>query len=129
MLWTIINGGMKLFQRVEEAISMKYEEFLEDYFVVKEHDIGSLCAKIKGKTDLVWKHFAIWDDKECPEFSAARTILIWVCLAGIKGGYKYIFPSLAQLQEKVEAPTEYYCYDSFLEDMKSLCVNVLKKDM
>jgi hypothetical protein len=118
---------MKLFQRVDEVLSMKYEDFLEDYFVVKEHDIESLCAKIKGKTDVTSKHFAIWDDKECPEFSGARTILVWLCLSGIKGGY--IFPSLAQLDEKVEVPTECYCYKSFLEDIKSLCVNVLNKDM
>jgi hypothetical protein len=80
MPWTIINGGMQLFQRVEEALSMKYEEFLEDYwyFVVKEHDIESVCAKIKGKRDLMWQHFAIWDNKECPELQSLYGLTLLV---------------------------------------------------
>jgi hypothetical protein len=99
---------------------------MKEYFVVKENDIEALCTKIKGKRDTKWINFAIWDDKECPEFSASRVLLIWIELTGVRGGF--LFPTLNQLG-KDECPTVHYQYDAFLEDIKSLCVNVLKKDL
>jgi hypothetical protein len=93
----------------------------------KRCNIKSLLAKIKGKRDNKWLHFAIWDDKDCTGFSAARAILLWISLTGIKGGY--LFPSLEQLDKKVQNPTEHYGYDSILEDFKYLCACILKKDM
>jgi hypothetical protein len=40
-----------------------------------------------------------------------------------------LFPSLEQLDKKMDNPTEHYGYDSSLEDLKYLCACVLKKDM
>jgi hypothetical protein len=66
MLWVINLVGVKLILRINEALDLKYEQFLRAYFVVKDCNIESLLAKIKGKRDDKWLHFAIWDDKDCP---------------------------------------------------------------
>jgi hypothetical protein len=71
MLWVIIVVRVKLFLRIDEVLELKYEQFLEEYFVIKDCNIESLLTKIKGKRDNKWLHFAIWDDKDCTEFSAA----------------------------------------------------------
>ena len=127
MLWVIVMTGVKLFLRIDEVLELGYEQFLKEYFVVKDFDVESLLTEIQGKRDDHILHFAIWDDKDCPEFSASRAILLWVALTGIKGGF--LFPSLGQLYKKAETPTEHYGYNSILEDFKYLCVSVLKKDM
>ena len=127
MLWVVIIVGVKLFLRIDEVLELSYEQFVKEYFVIKELDVESLLAKIKGKRDDTWLHFAVWDDKDCPEFSACRAILLWVSLTGIKGGF--LFPSLEQLYKRAETPTEHYGYNSILEDFKSLCACVLKKDL
>ena len=108
MLWVINLVGVKLILRIDEALDLKYQQFLRAYFVVKDCDIESLLAKIKGRRDDKWLHFAIWDDKDCTEFSAARAILLCISLTGIKGGY--LFPSLEQLDKKIDNPTEHYGY-------------------
>jgi hypothetical protein len=127
MLWMIVILGVKVFLRIDEVLELDHEQFLKECFVVKGSDVESLLTKIKGKRDDNWVHFAIWDDKDCPEFSAARAALLWITLTGIKGGY--LFPSLEQLCKKVETPTEHCGCDSVPEDFKHLCVCVLRKDM
>jgi hypothetical protein len=82
--------------------------------------------KIKGKRDDTWLHFAIWDDKDCPEeFSAAHAILLWISLTGIKGGFCFLAWSNStkklRLQQSIMAMV--------LEDFKYICACILKKDM
>jgi hypothetical protein len=127
MLWVMIIVGIKEFLRIDEVLELTYEQFLTKYFVVKPGYVESLLVKIKGKRDRNWQNFAIWHDEDCPEFSPVVALLIWIAATGIKGGR--LFPSLAQLEAKVDVPTENYSYDSVLEDFKYLCGVVLGKDL
>ena len=127
MLWVIIILGIKLFLRIDEVLEMKYEQLLEQYFVVSENDVESLLAKIKGKRDSDWLHFALWSDLDCPEFSPVAPLLIWISMTGIRGGY--LFPTMEQLKKKKSVTTEYYPYDLCLADFKYLFVSVLRIDL
>lgn len=127
MIWTIIICGTKLFARIDEALDLTVEQFMTDYFVVSENDVGGLCLKLKGKTDKEWANLAMWDDEQCPDFSATRAILIWLALSGIKSGK--IFPSKRELEDKSTAPSQSMDYEEFLGWIKHLCAGPLKKDM
>jgi len=122
MIWTIIIVGIKLFLRIDEVLDMTVEQFIQKYFVVTEDGVEGLCAKVKGKTDTESKHLALWDDKECPEFSPARAILIWIAVSGITSGR--LFPA-----DLLKPDSESFPYEKFLDIIKDLCTGVLKKDM
>ena len=126
MIWTIILLGIKGFLRIDEALHMKVEDLPQDYFVVTQENVEGLCMKVKGKTDDKVQYLAIWDDAECPDFSASRALLIWLALSGITSGY--LFPNCAQLQNGTTSPTETLPYDDFLQEIKALCTSVLKLD-
>jgi hypothetical protein len=96
MIWTMIITGVKLFLRVEEVIKMKVEDFAELYLVVTENNVEGLCVYIDGKKEKKETPFAIWDDKDCPEFSAVKAILL--SFSGIRSGY--IFPTRDELNLK-----------------------------
>jgi len=52
---------------------------------------------------------------------------MWIATTSIKGGC--LFPSLPQLEKKVDMPKANYSYDSVLEDFKYLCGVILGKDL
>jgi hypothetical protein len=128
MLWTIIIVGIKMFLRVEEVLELTIEQFVEEYFQVSEDAVQGLCSKIKGKRDPGWLHFMIWNDIDCPEFSACNAILIWVRLSGIKSGQ--LFPPKEELDlVKTMGHTDsHLSYECFLGVMKNLLIVVLKRD-
>lgn len=125
MIWTILIVAIKLFLRIEEALEMTVEQFETEYFIVTEDDVEGLCVRIKGKRDKVPLDFALWNDKECPEFSACQAILIWISLSGIKSGK--LFPQKEDLG-KGESFTTNYSYSAMLEILKSLSENVCGHD-
>jgi hypothetical protein len=128
MLWTIIILGIKMFLRVKEVLELTVEQFMDEYFQVSEDSVKGLCAKIQGKRDPKWLYFMIWNDTDCPEFSASNAILIWVGLSGITSGQ--LFPPKEELGNvKSSGHTKnHLAYDCFLGVMKHLLVNVLKRD-
>ena len=125
MIWTIMIVGIKLFARVEEALELTMEQLDSEYFSVTSTDVESLCCMLNGKCDNDWVHLAMWDDKDCPEFSASRALLIWLALSGIKSGR--IFPTTSQIGSA--SPTESFQYGTFLHIIKGLVSDVLKKDI
>jgi hypothetical protein len=128
MVWVIIIMGIKLFLRVDKVLELMYEQFLKDYFNIKQNNsIEALLAEIQGKCNKVKKHFAVWDGKECPEFSPVMAILIWLAVSGIRCGK--LFPCAMQLQQGLVTPSKAYQYKLMLDKMKYLVVHVLKKDM
>jgi hypothetical protein len=128
MLWTIIIVGIKMFLRVEEVLELTVEQFIEEYFQVSEDTVKGLCAIIKGKRDPDWLHFMIWNDEDCPEFSASNAILIWVRLSGITSGR--LFPPKEELDHVMSSghTDNHFSYDSFLGVAKHLLIDVLKRD-
>jgi hypothetical protein len=128
MLWTIIILGIKMFLRVEEVLELTVEQFVEEYFQVSEDAVQGLCSKIKGKRDPTWLYFMVWNDGDCPEFSASNAILIWVRLSGITSGR--LFPPKEELEAvKSSGHTDnHISYECFLGVMKHLLIVVLKRD-
>jgi hypothetical protein len=129
MLWTIIILGVKLFLRVDEVLELTYEQFAMPYCIVNKDGVKSLCVKIKGKRDSTPQHLMIWDDEDCPDFSALRALLIWLALTGITSGK--IFPpkpSLKQGPGYVDGGQDSLKYKTFLSAIKKLSKDVLKKD-
>jgi hypothetical protein len=70
----------------------------------------------------------IWNDTDCPEFSASNAILIWVEIFCIMSGQ--LFPPREELDNvKSSGHTEnHLTYDCFLGVMEHLLVNILKRD-
>lgn len=126
MLWTIMLVGIKGFLRIDEALNLQVEDLPQDYFAVSANNVEALCMTVQGKTDQEKKHLAIWDDKECPDFSPSRTLLIWLAVSGIKSGK--LFPCKAELHGGTKSPTQPLPYDDFLKEIKYLCTHVLKKE-
>ena len=94
MLWVIIIVATYLALRVDEVLNMKYEHFIQKYFVVHDTHVDFLLTSVMGKTDDKWVKLNVSDDFECPDFSPVRMILLWVRIAKIKTGF--LFPSLSE---------------------------------
>ena len=126
MLWTIILVGTKAFLRVQdEALTLTMEQFQTDYFVVNATDVEGLCVQVKGKSDTDTVNLMLWDDKECPDLSPSRIVLLWIALSGIEGGF--LFPTREELGEK--QPTTGLSYSTILNELKKMFEIVLGKDL
>jgi len=131
MLWVIIIVATRLALRVDEVLNMRYEDFIQKYFVVHDTHVDSLLTSVMGKTDDEWVKLNAWDDFECPDFSPVRMILLWVRIAKIKSGF--LFPSLSELydsagREEDNGAKNHYRYDYCLNDIQYLCYELLKYD-
>ena len=129
MLWTMIIVGIKLFMRIDEVCTMTVEKFKTDHFAVTEMNVEGLCTMIKGKREGRPLPFMLWDDKDCPEFSSCKAVLIWMYISGIKSGP--LFPSEDQylkLQRVGDIPMECFLYKTFLSKLQWLIINILKED-
>lgn len=124
MLWTIIITGVKLFQRIDEVIVMEVDHFKTEYFVVKVDSVEGLVVEINGKREKTPLQFAMWHDKECPEFSAPVAILIWIAASGIQSGP--LFPTKDELKTRKPSYTTQISYSTCLTCIKNLCTGVLK---
>ncbi|CAJ1957190.1 unnamed protein product [Cylindrotheca closterium] len=51
MLWTMMILASRMYLRVEEVRSLKVEDFLWKYFVIRNNKVTSLMVKVKGKRD------------------------------------------------------------------------------
>ena len=123
MLWCIIILGVKLFLRVHEVLKLRMDSFVERYSVVRGEEVVAICVKIKGKREKKFKYFLIIDDKDCPDLSPVRDLLIYIGTTGRRGGY--LFPELSQLFSP--NPTKHYTYNYMLSDMKYLVIEVCRK--
>lgn len=122
MVWTMMIVAVKLFARIDEVIMLQVEDFSKDHFVVTEHDVTALCAKLQGKCDKEVMFMAIWDDEDCPEFSASRALLIWMAVSGIQSGY--VFPSRQTVQSRDKHPKAPVSYTTILSHTKNVVANV-----
>jgi hypothetical protein len=86
----MIITGVKHFLRVEEVVEMKIEDFVECYFVVTKNNVEGLCVLLDGKREKKETPFTIWDDKDCPEFSAVKAIMLWLSFSRICSGYIFL---------------------------------------
>jgi hypothetical protein len=105
-------------------MQMKVEDLPHEFFIVKDGNVEALATKIKGKCDTKVHTMALWDDKECPEFSPSRALMVWLAVSGITSGY--IFPPRSFLQSglahKQPAGT-HAAYSTLLEHIRNLVLN------
>jgi hypothetical protein len=139
MLWVMIIVGIKLHLRVEEVITLKYRQLLPQYTMSPNqgNNIDGLCSWISGKCDEGRKiNMMIWDDEDCPEFSALRALLLWLAISGIQpddGEDCYIFPAEILLAQRTNnmtgkwSPQDHYSEESMLSDIKYLYFEVCKR--
>jgi hypothetical protein len=127
MLWTLIIVGIKQFERIDEVVEMTIEDFLPELFAVKVDSVEGLAHEIDGKRESVPLTFAMWDDKDCPEFSASTALLIWLAVSGIKSGP--LFPTFDELKTRKETYEQHISYNTCLTSIKNLCKGVLKLDI
>jgi hypothetical protein len=129
MIYVMMLVGIKLFLRIEEVIGMTIADFVIDYFIVNANvDIQGLCIQVKGKTDDDWVHLMLWRDFECPEFCVVMHLLLWIELIGLKEG-SVLFPHPHDIGKSQNGFYTCSCeYDWFLEKMKHLVFDILKKD-
>ena len=127
MFWTILIVSIKLFLRIEEALSMKVEDFLMDLATTSKFRVKSLMTSIKGKRDKIRVHLQIWDDEICPEFSAVRAILIWISVSGITSGFLFPQESMLKNEKPVLKCERALSYQSYLTKLKKITTNVLGK--
>ena len=126
MMWTMVIVGVKLFLRIDEVITMKVEDFKQQHFVVTADNVEGLCVEIFGKKERKAKPFYVWDDKDCPEFDAAKAILLWLAVSGIESGY--MFPTPDHLKAKSKDPSDHFPYKSMLTMMKKFVFDILGED-
>ena len=111
MIWVWIILSINQGLRIEECITLTYEHFMERYFDIDESShVDSLMMWVCGKRDESNINLVIWEDHFCPEFSPVRLLLLWIRVAGIKGGY--LFPTL-ELLGKGNYANEHYGYKFF----------------
>jgi hypothetical protein len=98
------------------------EAFLSEYFVIPSpDDISGLCVELgPTKRDKHKVSLMVWDDKECPEFSAVKAVLIWMSISGIKSGR--LFPLFDKRTDKLildeHGNVKPFPYSKFLDEIK-----------
>jgi hypothetical protein len=134
MLWVIINIACKMYLRCEEVVGMKYSDFLVKYTMAckARKEAGGVMGTVQGKRDNGPVKLMLWDDEDCPEFSAFRSLMMWLELTGIEGEDAYLFPTMEQLNARGKSrkswkPTEHYTKDHLLNDVRYICLKILGK--
>jgi hypothetical protein len=130
MIWVVLLLSTRQYLRSTEVLMLKVEDWDMGCAKVSETDVISLLLSVLGKRDSGTSvNLACWTDPECPEFSAATVVLIWISLTGITSGYMFppiemLCPGKTPSQEKV-----YYSYPHYLTDLKYLTVQVAGRDL
>jgi hypothetical protein len=130
MIYVAMLLGIKLFLRIEEVLGMTVSQFVTNYFIITSNaEIQGLCTKVNGKTDDDWVHLMLWRDFDCPEFCVVSHILLWIELIGLKED-SVLFPHPEDIGKGTSSGvyTRPCDYNWFLEKMKHLVFDILKKD-
>jgi hypothetical protein len=130
MVWVVFLLSTRQYLRSTEVLMLKVEDWDLGCAKVSETDVISLLLSVLGKRDTGKSvNLACWTDPECPEFSAATVVLIWISLTGITSGY--MFPPIEMLcpGKTPSQEEEYYSYHHYLTDLKYLTVQVAGRDL
>lgn len=97
--WTMAIMATRLFLRYDEYHRIKVSDFLEPLFMVLPERICSLALEVSGKRDKgVKRQLRLYADSEYPELCPVIPLLIYMHLAGIKGGF--LFPTVRELAKE-----------------------------
>jgi hypothetical protein len=130
MIWVILLTSTRQYLRAAEVLTLRVEQFKMSYAKVSEEDIKSFLMCVCGKRDRTnTVNLQLWTDPECPEFSAATAISIWIAITGIESGY--IFPPIELLRRgSTESQNEeHYDYRHYLEDLIYLTMVVAGRSL
>jgi hypothetical protein len=129
MIYAAMLVGIKLFLRIEEVLGMTVSQFVTNYFIINSNaEIQGLCTRVNGKTDDDWVHLMMWRDFDCPEFCVVSHVLLWIELIGLKED-SVLFPHPEDIRKGTGGVYTRPCdYNWFLEKMKHLVFDILKKD-
>jgi hypothetical protein len=128
MIWTIMIIGIKLFLRVDEVLSLTVEDFQTNLFVLNKLNVTGLMVEVFGKSEKKDGRkviLSLWDDKDCPDFSGTRALMLWLVKSGIYSGK--LFPSKSELQTGATTPSVGITYEAFHARQVHFCKNVLGK--
>ena len=124
MLWMLTIVGIKKFQQIDEVMEMTVKDFLPYLFAMTKDSVEGLAFNIDGKCETVPLTFAMWNDNDCPKFSASTALLIWMTVSGVKLGP--VFPTRDKLRVKKEQYGTHISYGTCLNCIKNLCTGILK---
>ena len=132
MIWTILLVAVKGFLRMEEVTELRVEDIPMEHARVKPRSISALTMFVKGKRDNKRIPLVIWQQMDCPEFSAVDALLIWIALSGVKSGYifpsKDSIPTLSTDDHPADGTvTKNVSYHTVVKEVKWLCRNILGK--
>jgi hypothetical protein len=118
-LYLMLLGGVKLFLRVNELLSLTVEQFCEKMFQLNPSGVRTLSLFIKGKSDAKKVLLNAYSDTEGDsDMDFVMHLLVYLKSTGIRSGL--LFP---HTDSTTEIP-----YETFLKRMKHLLINILKKD-
>ena len=106
---------------------MTVDGFVPALFLRRANRVYGLCVEVSGKSDEDKKYQRwLWADDNCPDLCPVRHLLIYVYLAGIKGGY--LFPRSQELvgQNKPDDGIYLTCvsYNTFRKQFKMIVAQV-----
>ena len=90
MLWVLFLFCVKQALRIDEALNLKYEDFLLDYFIVKPTHVDSLFFSVQGKRDPTKMFLNVWSDHHAPDLCPVIVLLSWIVVSGIKRGFLFL---------------------------------------
>jgi hypothetical protein len=121
----MILAGVKMFLRCDDVINIDMVNFLQKYFCLCDLDVSGLCMQVKGKSDDTFIPMMIWNEASCPDFCLPRALLIYIHFANLPDA-GYLFPRIDK--KTGEVTHEKWLYEDFLDVMKFLVQDILKKD-
>ena len=155
-LWVMILLGVRLFLRCDELITLRMDNFQDSYWggsrsdesppdarligsltkcqVVNESSIESITVEVQGKTDRHPKRLVLLSDYEDTDFDELRTLLWYIKMFNISGGYLFPPPSLLVQQYTVEQSRRpmtsdlHVKYKEFLRRFKFVVYHVVGRD-
>jgi hypothetical protein len=121
--YTMMLLGIALFLRSDELLNIRMSQFLSDLTMVRDiYGVRALVLTIKGKSDPFPLPFILWANDEYPELCPVRHLLVYIALSGVQEGFLFGHPYVYKTHN-----TEAYPYEEFLFNLKSLCVDFLKR--
>jgi integrase len=132
MLWVMMLVGTKMMLRCDELLALRVEDFKEKMTQIPvPNEIDGIVAGVQGKRDPQEVLLALWDDKNCPEFSATRIVLLWLGLSKIEKGYLFPGPdwferdgSRLKPGKPVVELADVHEYELLLSKVKDIIVHV-----
>ena len=120
MLWVLFLFCVKQALRIDEALNLRYEDFMVDYFIVKPTHVDSLFFSVQGKRDPTKMFLNVWSDHHAPDLCPVKVLLSWIVVSDIKQGFLFPCQEELMLPQTNNGADNHYPYNHVLKDLKYL---------